>query len=538
MSAQSKTPAGLLRQGAALGFVRLLALKLAMKLAVMLTMTCLAVTAQAQDEQTPAAPPAITVTPAVGTPSSTASTAEVDASPQGPGLEPRPLPSAPVDLWQRVRQGFAMPDVDTALVRKWEQFYATRPDYVLRITERGGRYLFHIVEEIQRRDMPLDLALLPFIESAFNPQAQSSARASGMWQFMPGTGKDFDLRQNVFRDDRRDVLASTRAALDYLQMLYKRFGDWHLALAAYNWGQGNVQRALNRNAKARLPTDYLSLTMPDETRNYVPKLQAIKNIVLRPESFALNVPTLANESFFVSIPVDTDIDAALVARLSGLTIDEFQQLNPQLNKPVILAAGTPQVLLPHENAERFQRGLASHLGPRASWTAWVAPRTLKPADAAKLVGMSEASLREVNRIPQRMLVTVGSTLLVPRSADATANVTEHIAENGKMDLSPEARAQRQLNFRAGKHGDSVAAVAKRYGLRPELVARLNGVAATARFAPGQVVKLVLPTASATNGKAKTASAKTGKAAASGKAKKPNQAKPHIKAKAGTTKTTR
>ena len=540
MSALSKTPAGLLRQGVALTRVSamVLVMALVMTLAMTPAMPCLANTAQAQEEQTPAAPPAITATPAEVTPTTTPSPAVVDASPQGPGLEPRPVPSAPVDLWQRVRQGFAMPDVDTALVRKWEQFYATRPDYVLRITERGGRYLFHIVEEIQRRDMPLDLALLPFIESAFNPQAQSSARASGMWQFMPGTGKDFDLRQNVFRDDRRDVLASTRAALDYLQMLHKRFGDWHLALAAYNWGQGNVQRALDRNAKAKLPTDYLSLTMPDETRNYVPKLQAIKNIVLRPESFALNVPTLANESFFVSIPVDTDIDAALVARLAGLTIDEFQQLNPQLNKPVILAAGTPQVLLPHENAERFQRGLALHLGPRASWTAWVAPRTLKPADAAKLVGMSEASLREVNRIPQRMLVTVGSTLLVPRSADATANVTEHIAENGRMDLSPEARALRQSSFRAGKHGDSVVAVAKRYGLKPDQVARLNGVAATARFAPGQVVKLALPVASAKTGKARTASAKTGKSAASGKAKKPNQAKPHIKAKAGTTKTTR
>ncbi len=394
-----------------------------------------------------------------------------------------------------------MPDVDSELVRKWEQFYATRPDYVMRITERGGRYLFHIVEEIQRRKMPLDLALLPFIESAFNPQAQSSARASGMWQFMPGTGKDFELRQNVFRDDRRDVLASTRAALDYLQMLYKRFGDWHLALAAYNWGQGNVQRAQDRNAKANLPTDYLSLRMPDETRNYVPKLQAIKNIVLRPDAFSLSVPTLANESFFISVPIEHDIDAALVARLAGLTLEDFQQLNPQLNKPVILAAGVPKVLLPHDNAERFLRELPLHLGPRASWTAWVAPRTLKPADAAKLVGMSETSLRELNRIPPRMLVTVGSTLLVPRAAHATANVSEQIADHGMMALSPEARALRQLSFRAGKKGDSVAAVAKRYGLSADNVARSNGVSSTAHFAPGHVVRVALPQKVAGVGKA-------------------------------------
>jgi len=183
--------------------------------------------------------------------------------------------TAQTDLWARVRQGFAMPDLDTELVRNREQWYATRPDYVQRMTERGGRYLFHIVEELERRGMPTELALLPFIESAFNPQAMSSARASGMWQFMPSTGKYFDLKQNIFRDDRRDVLASTRAALEYLQKLHGMFGDWHLALAAYNWGEGSVQRAIARNQKAGLPTDYTSLRMPNETQYYVPKLQAV-----------------------------------------------------------------------------------------------------------------------------------------------------------------------------------------------------------------------------------------------------------------------
>ncbi len=371
-----------------------------------------------------------------------------------PTAEPAALiepedPAVRADLWERVRRGFAMPALDGEpvreqvrdQVRKWEQWYASRPDYVQRMTERGGRYLFHIVEEVEKRGMPTELALLPFIESAFNPQAMSSARASGMWQFMPATGRDFELRQNVFRDDRRDVLASTRAALDYLQSLHRMFGDWHLALAAYNWGQGSVQRAVARNRQAGLDTDYASLRMPDETRNYVPKLQAVINIVAQPAAFSIRLPALQNHPFFLSVPIVRDIDVALAARLSGLSLDDFQALNPQMNKPVILAAGTPQLLLPFDNARHFQRELARHRGPSATWTAWVAPKTLKPAEAAKAVGMPEAQLREVNRIPARMLVRAGSTLLVPRSAQHAHDVTERVADNATMALSPEARAR-------------------------------------------------------------------------------------------------
>ena len=189
----------------------------------------------------------------------------------GSGVDPDDE-AARTDLWLRVRRGFAIPDLDTDLVRKGEQWYTSRPDYVARMTERSSRYMFYIVEEIERRGMPTELALLPFIESAFNPQAISGAKASGMWQFMAATGKDFDLKQNVFRDDRRNVIASTRAALDYLTKLHGQFGDWQLALAAYNWGEGSVQRAIDRNQRAGKPTDYLSLKMPEETRYYVPKL--------------------------------------------------------------------------------------------------------------------------------------------------------------------------------------------------------------------------------------------------------------------------
>jgi membrane-bound lytic murein transglycosylase D len=389
------------------------------------------------------------------------------------------------DLWQRVRAGLAMPDVDNDLVRKWEQFYAARPDYVQRMTTRGSRYLFHIVEETSKRGMPAELALLPFTESAFNPQAKSIAAAAGMWQFMPMTGKHFELKQNVFRDDRRDVLASTRAALDYLGQLYDEFKDWHLALAAYNWGQGNLRKAIARNAAAGLPTDYESLRLPQETREYVPKLQAVKNIVLRPADFGLTLPPLENHPFFLSVPIRRDIDVALAARLADLPLEEFQQLNPQMNQPVILAAGTPQVLLPYDNANRFVRQLEIQPGPLASWTAWVVPKTVKPAEAALAVGMSEALLREVNHIPARMLVKAGSTLLVPRGAHSLQDVAEHIADGATLALAPEAPPLRKISFKAGKKGDTVAEVAKRYHVSAEQVAQWNGVGAKAAFKPGQ-----------------------------------------------------
>ena len=484
-----------------------------------------------------AMPSAAPVQPAASAPASIADSAQSDPQPFAYALDPlRPSvivdaeePAARTDLWVRVRRGFAMPDLDNALVLKWQQYYASRPDYVQRMTERGSRYLFYVVEEIDKRGMPTELALLPFIESAFNPQAMSVARASGMWQFMPATGKDFDLKQNLFRDDRRDVLASTRAALDYLQMLHKQFGDWQLALAAYNWGQGNVQRAVDRNLKAGLDAGYESLRMPDETRNYVPKLQAVKNIVLQPQAFAITLPPLENHPYFLSVPITNDIDVDVAARLAGISLDEFQQLNPQMNKPVILAAGTPQVLLPYDNATLFVRNLRAHNAPLATWTAWVAPATLKPAEVAQRVGMSENELRAVNRIPPRMLVKAGSTLLVPRNGQRSADVPEQIADNAKMLLAPERLPGKRITFKAGKRGDSVAAVAKRYRVSAEQVAQWNNVDASARFKPGQTIVVVKSapaqrgTRSAATSKSKPASARAAlpaKTAKTAKAAKP------------------
>ena len=276
----------------------------------------------------------------------------------------------PRDLWERIRRGFGIPNLESDLVRDREQWYVARPEYMTRMSERSSKYMFHIVEELERRNMPSELALLPFIESAFNPQAVSSAKAAGMWQFIPSTGKHFSLKQNMFRDDRRDVLASPRAALDYLQKLYGMFDDWQLALAAYNWGEGSVTRAIAKNKKAGLPTGYSDLSMPPETRLYIPKLQAVKNMVAEPDKLGARLPDIPNHPYFQTVPITRDIDVSLAAKLANVKIEDFKALNPSANRPVILASGTPQILLPWDNATIFEMGMDSYKSDQlATWTA-------------------------------------------------------------------------------------------------------------------------------------------------------------------------
>ncbi|MFT7722042.1 MAG: transglycosylase SLT domain-containing protein [Roseateles sp.] len=470
---------------------RLTPLALALLLAACATTTAPPAPAPAADAALPAAAPAAIAEPAPEPAAAPAPVRAMAAELLEDNLRPGEkidldAPDVNADLWGRLRGGFQLQDLDDDWVRKAEAWYGARPDYVERMATRGSRYLFHILEEVEKRGMPSELALLPFIESAFVTHAVSSAKATGMWQFMPATGRDFDLKQNIFRDDRRDVLASTRAALDYLGRLHKMFGDWHLALAAYNWGPGNVQKAVARNQRLGLPADYASLKMPDETRYYVPKLQAVKNIVLAPERFALSLPAVANHPYFLSVKIERDIDVELAARLAGLSLETFQQFNPQMNKPVILAAATEQVLLPYDQASAFAENLARHNGPLASWTAWVVPKTMSPAEAARRTGMAEPALREINRIPPKMLVKAGSTLLVPRAAHVHDDVSERLADTASLSLAPDAPPARRMTLKA-RRGDTVAAVAARYKVSAAQVAQWNRVGRGARFKPGQAV---------------------------------------------------
>jgi membrane-bound lytic murein transglycosylase D len=350
------------------------------------------------------------------------------------------------DLWARIRSGYAIPDIDNALVAKHIQWYASRPDYLTRTSSRASLYLYHVVQELEKRGMPTELALLPIIESAFNPQALSNADAAGIWQFVPGTGRDFNLKQNMFKDERRGVLASTDAALTYLQRLYTMFGDWQLALAAYNWGEGNVQKAIQKNRALGKPTDFESLSelMPAETRNYVPKLQAVKNIIANPAQYGVVLPAIDNSPYFVAVDKTSDIDLAVAAQLAEMSVDEFKALNPQFKKPVITGEST-KILLPKENAEKFNLNLAQWGRALSSWTTHkiTSARESIASLAAKL-GTTPEVIRQANNIPPQMRLKAGSTILVPKtSATASNDIAESIVENASMVLEADRGESRR-----------------------------------------------------------------------------------------------
>ena len=324
------------------------------------------------------------------------------------------------DLWQRVRRGFVMEELNSPLVLQQEQWYATRPDYIQRFVDRGSKYLHHIVEEVEKRGMPTEVALLPIIESAFNPQAFSRAKASGMWQFIPSTGKHFGLKQDWMADNRRDVLLSTDAALDYLQKLYGMFNSWELAFAAYNCGEGCVARAILKNQKKGLPTDYLSLNLPPETRNYVPKLIAVKNIVLSPGSYGIELEAVENRPYFAKVAAPEKIDTSLAARLAEMPEDEFATLNPAFIRPVA-SSGTGTFLVPYEKAQTFRSNLdlyRSLNGPMVSWQTVNARRGELIDAIAKRYGMTGSYLRATNGAlkEKQGKLTAAATIMVPITA--------------------------------------------------------------------------------------------------------------------------
>lgn len=348
------------------------------------------------------------------------------------------------DLWQRIRNGYAMPDSTSSLVTHHEEWYSSRPDYIKRMVERSQRYLFHIVEEVEKRGMPTEIALLPMIESAYNPQANSTSNASGIWQFIPSTGKHFGLKQNWWVDNRRNVTFATDAALAYLQKLYNMFGAWDLALAAYNAGEGTVGRAIERNRKLGLPIDYESIDLPAETRNYVPKLQAIKNLMTNPENYGLKIQTIANTPYFAKVIAPAQIDAHLAAKLAEISDDEFLALNPSNKRPVIANEGEKhELLLPILAAQAFRNNLANYDKPLVSWRTYFAKRGERMENIASKFGIQLAKLRNVNNLPTQNKIKKSATILVPNGNNLEVKTSN--GDSGTQKLQPSTNAETSTN---------------------------------------------------------------------------------------------
>jgi len=427
------------------------------------------------------------------------------------------------DLWQRIKNGYAIPESSSNLTQKHEQWYSSRPDYVKRMVERSQRYLFHVVEEVEKRGMPSEIALLPMIESAYNPKAYSTSRASGIWQFVPSTGKYFGLKQNWWFDNRRNITFATDAALTYLQKLHAMFGAWDLALAAYNAGEGTVSRAIERNRKLGLPTDYESLNLPPETRNYVPKLQAIKNLMTNPGNYGLNIQTIANTPYFAKVTAPAQIDAHLAAKLAEISDEEFLALNPSFNRPVITSENKNlELLLPIVAAQTFRTNLENYNKPLVSWKTYFAKKGERLEKIADKFGIHVSKLRDVNDLPAQSKIKKTSTILVPNGnrtdfkadGNSAASTPESALQGTETDFSAnpehgsaninltgiendslssesndenEPKESRSVRHKV-KNGEVMAAIAKRYGVSVKQIMVANSLK-TSRLKAGQLLRI-------------------------------------------------
>lgn len=380
-----------------------------------------------------------------------------------------PIEAPPTDLWDRIRAGYAMEDLDDPLVAKWEKFYADRPEYMARIVDRSSKYMFYIVTELERRGMPLEVALLPMIESAFNPIAHSSAKAAGIWQFIPSTGVNYGMKQDWWADSRRDIVAATNGALDYLSKLHGMFGDWQLALASYNWGEGSVGRAVQRSKARGKDGTYLSLDMPAETRNYLPKLQAVKNIIRNPAAFGLTLASIPNEPYFKTITLANPIDLKRAAQLADMTEADFVALNPAHNRPVIGGRSEYQVLMPADKADNFLARLEANEKPRVSWMAYRTRAGDRIEALAERFGTTVAAIKSVNGIRSvAPSLPAGYHLLVP--ADGPSEDALGSIQNAVFTKFPEYASARTHKVR---RGETFAGIAKRYGVKPATLAQWN-----------------------------------------------------------------
>lgn len=412
--------------------------------------------------------------------------------------DPDDVPLPDPDLWHRIRVGFQLDALESPLVMEHEEWYSSRPEYIKRFVDRGSLYLHYIVEQVEKRGMPMEVALLPVIESAFTAKAMSRAKASGIWQFIPSTGKNYGLTQNWWRDNRNDVIAATDAALNYLQRLHDMFGNWELALAAYNCGEGCVGRAIAANQKRGLPADYLSLKLPPETRNYLPKLIAVKNIVLSPGTYGIEIESIPDSPYFATVQAPARIDVKLAASLAEMDEDEFIALNAAHNKPVaVSASGMNTLVLPVDKVETFKTNLEAYDKPLVSWTTYNAKRGEAIDAIARRHKLPTGQLRAANdsiRLDKRGRLRAAAQMLVPIRAATVAKAAPTAAQLVKVSSKPEAEspvraAATSARTYVVRAGDTLYGIAQRFNTGLDALLSLNRLTKRSVIQPGLRLRL-------------------------------------------------
>lgn len=433
-----------------------------------------------------------------------APTTVVIPSTQLPGAE-KLAPAEFADLLDRIRVGYGLPQAQHYAVEREIEWYRSRPDFLDRTFRRGSRYLHYIVTEIERREMPLELALLPVVESAFNPVAYSRSRASGLWQFIPSTGKHYGLDQNWWIDERRDVLLATDAALTYLKYLHNYFnGDWYLAIAAYNGGEGTVSRAVKRNAEAGRPTDFFSLDLKAETRDYVPKLLAISRIVADPAAYGLQFEPIPNQPYFGIVDPGKQVHLGEAADLAGISRDDMFALNPAFNRMTTPPNGPHRLLLPVAQVEPFRAAILSEDGAQRVAATAVAPppdtrhrvqRGENLTSIARRYGVPVATLKQANNL-RGATIHPGDTLVIPGVPSASPDpVAAAAVAEARPDISaqlPErqpAAAPGKPRVYTVKRGDTLWGVARKHGVTVPALASANGLSSKSQLTAGSRLEI-------------------------------------------------
>ena len=345
----------------------------------------------------------------------TQSTSEARTSPREILIQEKPE-----NIWKVVNKGYGIPDPKKKwakkVVKKYERWYSEHPVYTYRMFERTKRYIYYVVQEVKKRNMPMEIALLPIIESAYNPIARSNMKAVGLWQFIPSTGKNYGLKQNWWKDERSNVILSTNASLNYLEKLYKQFGTWELALAGYNAGEGKVAREIKKNKRRKRPTDYYTISLPRETDEYVSKLIAMKHIIQNPSKFNVDVPYIPNAPYFGEVTLTEQMDIDLILKLADISSEEFELLNAHHKRPLIPKEQEPTIiLLPKYKIETYNKNLAEHNEPLSNWVLYKPKRKESIMKVAKRFDINLSTFKRINSLNGRVTFRKNSTVLIPKS---------------------------------------------------------------------------------------------------------------------------